>query len=190
MIVSAIVAAGANDVIGADGALPWYLPEDLRRFRTLTLGHVVIMGRATHESIRSRLGRPLPGRISIVVSSTAGPADQDQDGARAETVRSGDPSAQVRYQPSVAAALATAAPLAAAAGSREFFVIGGASVYQQALPLIQRIYLTRIHQDFDGDRFLPAGWLAGFELRNSQAGLDGAETGLAYSFLDYHRPAL
>jgi dihydrofolate reductase len=189
MIVSAIVAAGSNDVIGASGALPWYLPEDLRRFRALTLGHVVIMGRATHESILDRLGRPLPGRTSIVVSRPAGAADHGQDGARAAPA-GGGPGVQVRYEPSVAAALATAAPLAAAAGNAEFFVIGGASVYQQALPLIQRIYLTRIHQDFDGDRFLPAGWLSGFELRNSEDGLDGSETGLAYSFLDYHRAAL
>jgi dihydrofolate reductase len=185
MIVSAIVAAGANDVIGADGALPWYLPEDLRRFRALTLGHVVVLGRGTHESILARLGRPLPGRTSIVVSSTAAPAGRaGQDGPA-----SGDASAAVRFEPSVAAALATAAPLAAAAGSGEFFVIGGASVYQQALPLIQRIYLTRIHQEFDGDRFLPEGWLSGFELRGGEASPDDSETGLRYSFLDYHRAA-
>ncbi|MGH3398203.1 MAG: dihydrofolate reductase, partial [Streptosporangiaceae bacterium] len=66
---SLIVAAARNDVIGAGGALPWYLPEDLRRFRRLTVGHPVVVGRVTHESILTRLGCPLPQRTSIVVSS-------------------------------------------------------------------------------------------------------------------------
>jgi dihydrofolate reductase len=69
MKVSLIVAAAANDVIGRDGALPWHLPEDLRQFRRLTSGCPVVVGRLTHESIVARLGRPLPGRTSIVVSS-------------------------------------------------------------------------------------------------------------------------
>jgi dihydrofolate reductase len=172
VIVSAIVAAAANDVIGADGALPWQLPEDLRRFRSLTMGHVVVMGRATHESILARLGRPLPGRTSVVVSSAAGASD-----------------AQVRYEPSVAAALAAAARLAAAAGDHEFFVIGGASIFEAALASIERVYLTRLHQEFEGDRFMPPGWLSGFELRRTEHGSAETEPAIAFSFLDYHRAA-
>ena len=72
MIVSLIVAASVNECIGADGALPWYLPGDLRRFRELTTGHVVVMGRLTYESILARLGHPLAGRTSVVVSGTLG----------------------------------------------------------------------------------------------------------------------
>ena len=172
MITSLIVAASPGDVIGASGALPWYLPEDLRRFRSMTLGHVVVMGRATHDSIVARLGHPLAGRTSVVVSRTAG-----------------DRGAQVSCETSVAAALETAAGLAAAAGNREFFVIGCASVFLQALPSVDRIYLTRIHHAVYGDRAMPAGWLAGFELRRSQQPETGPETGpgIAYSFLDYHR---
>jgi dihydrofolate reductase len=71
MIVSLIVAASDNEVIGANGALPWHLPEDMRRFRRLTTGHVVVMGRLTYESVLARLGTPLPGRTSVVVSRSA-----------------------------------------------------------------------------------------------------------------------
>jgi len=170
VIVSAVVAAAANDVIGADGALPWYLPEDLRRFRSLTSGGVVVMGRATHESILARLGHPLTGRTSIVVSRA--PREPDDE--------------QVRYETSVEAALAAAARLAAAAGQDELFVIGGASVYQQALPSIDRVYLTRIHSDVPGDRVMPAGWLTGFHL-NRQQDEPGSESGLACSYLEYER---
>src|SRR5205814_6619050 len=70
MTASLVVAAAANEVIGRGGALPWHLPADLRRFRSLTTGHVVVMGRLTHESILDRLGHPLAGRTSIVVSRT------------------------------------------------------------------------------------------------------------------------
>jgi dihydrofolate reductase len=172
VIVSAVIAAAANDVIGADGALPWHLPADLRRFKALTSGGVVVMGRATYESILARLGRPLPGRTSIVVSRT--PRDPAGD--------------QVRFQASVQDALAAAARLAAAAGQGEFFVVGGASVYQQALASIDRIYLTRIHQDVPGDTCLPAGWLTGFHLKRRQDEA-GSDSGLAYSYLDYERDA-
>lgn len=173
MIVSAVVAAAANDVIGADGALPWHLPEDLRRFKSLTSGGIVVMGRVTHDSILARLGRPLPDRTSIVVSGT--PRDGDAAG--------------VRYETSVDGALTAAARLAAAAGQAEFFVIGGASVFRQAMPSIDKVYLTRIQQDVQGDRAMPAGWLAGFELRRRQDGLRSGSGRLAYSFLDYQREA-
>lgn len=166
MITSLIVAAARNDVIGAAGALPWYLPEDLRRFRRLTVGHPVVVGRVTHESILARLGRPLPDRTSIVVSSR--PPDQD----RAEVVWITSPDA----------ALDTAR--AAGHPDGEVFVIGGASVYQQVLPQVGRIYLTRLHRDVDGDTVMPPGWLNGFTLsaRQDRAGPDGG-----YSFLDYQR---
>ena len=185
MIVSAVVAAAANDVIGADGALPWYLPGDLRRFRSLTSGGVVVMGRATHDSILARLGRPLPGRTSIVVSGM--PPDLDDERVRYETdERCDETDERVRYETSVEAALAAAARLAAAAGHGELFVIGGTSVYQQALPAVDRIYLTRIHQDVPGDAVMPAGWLTGFRL-SSRQDEPGSDSGPAYSYLDYER---
>jgi len=172
MIVSVVVAASANEVIGANGALPWYLPGDLRRFRELTTGHVVVMGRLTYQSILDRLGHPLTGRISVVVSRTLG-----------------DPGyPEVVVARSLAEALAMAEALAAEAGDSEFFVIGGESVYRDALPLADRVYLTRVHGEVAGDRAMPGGWLAEFELagRDDEAGADGP---LPYSFLDYRRAA-
>jgi dihydrofolate reductase len=172
MIVALVVAASANEVVGADGALPWHLPGDLRRFRELTTGHVVVMGRLTYQSILDRLGHPLTGRTSVVVSRTLGDP--------------GHPEVQVAA--SVPEALALAGRLAAEAGDTEFFVIGGESVYRDALPVADRVYLTRVHAEVEGDRAMPRGWLAGFELagRDDEAGAQGP---LRYSFLDYQRAA-
>jgi len=173
-IVSLIVAASENDVIGADGALPWYIPEDLRRFRALTTGHAVVLGRLTHESIVARLGRPLPGRTSVVLSSRA---------AVPGTAEPGTAHGGVAWAGSLAAAMATAR---AAETAGEVFVLGGASVYEQALPEVDRVYLTRVHRAVAGDTSMPAGWLDGFTLvgRDDRPG-DGADGG--FSFLEYER---
>jgi dihydrofolate reductase len=170
VIVSLVVAAAANEVIGADGALPWHLPGDLRRFRALTRGHVVVMGRATYQSILDRLGHPLTGRTSVVVSRTL--------------EETGDPS--VRVARSVTGALALAERLAAEAGDTEIFVIGGESVYRDALPVAGRVYLTRVHHEVPGDRAMPPGWLDGFELAAREEG--GRQGSLPHSFLEYRRP--
>lgn len=170
MTVSLIVAAAANEVIGVGGALPWHLPGDMRRFRALTTGHVVVMGRVTHESILDRLGHPLANRTSIVVSQTLRVSEDDR----------------VLVAPSVDSALATAAGIGALADGGEFFVIGGESVYRQALPAVDRVYLTRVHETVDGDCRMPPGWLGGFELMSEEDGTDpGSQT--RYSFLDYRR---
>lgn len=147
MRVSTILAATRDEVIGRDGDLPWHLPDDLRRFKALTSGHVVVVGRKTHESIVKRLGRPLPGRISVVV--TRDPLSGD---------------GPVIYQPSVAAALSVARAIEAFAGRDEVFVIGGAQVYVDTLPEVDRVYLTRVDLDAEGDTRMPADWLAGFTL--------------------------
>jgi dihydrofolate reductase len=170
MTISLVVAAAENDVIGRDGTLPWYLPADLRHFRALTTGQVVVMGRLTHESIVARLGHPLAGRTSVVVSSTLrDPADE-----------------RVLVAGSVESALALAASIAARTGGGELFVAGGESVYRQTLASAGRIYLTRVHAEVAGDRRMPGGWLAGFELMSRQDATD-PDTGTGYSFLCYQR---
>ena len=124
MTVSLIVAASQNGVIGKNNRLPWKLPADLKRFKQLTMGHPVIMGRKTFESI----GKPLPGRTNIVVTHQAG------------------------FQACGAlAAHSLEEALRLCENTEEVSVIGGASIYEQALPLADRIYLTLIHQDFEGD---------------------------------------
>ena len=132
--VALMVAVAANGVIGRDNGLPWHLPEDLRHFRRTTLGKPVVMGRKTFESI----GRPLPGRPNIVVTGTPG--------WHAEGVTVAD---------SVPAALKLARELARAEGADELVVIGGAMIYAAALPLAQRLYVTEVHADVEGDTWFP-----------------------------------
>ena len=131
MTLSIIAAVAQNGTIGANGALPWHIPEDLRYFRTTTMGHPVIMGRATFESV----GKPLPGRPTIVVTS------------RPE----GLPPTAIPAR-SLDEALAAAGRLA---GSDEVFVVGGAVLYRAALSLADRLYLTRIDRDYPGDTVFP-----------------------------------
>jgi dihydrofolate reductase len=177
--ISLIIAAAANDVIGRDGGLPWHLPEDLRRFRELTTGHVVVLGRVTHESIVARLCKPLPRRTTIVVSRAARAAGE-------AAPPPGDGGGQVRWAASLESALGLARAAAAAAGGAEVFVGGGVSIYTGALPLAGRIYLTRVHAAVSGDRAMPAGWLGGFALVRREAAT-GPAAGVPYEFLEYER---
>lgn len=139
--VAFVVAVAENGVIGRGGELPWRLPSDLKRFRQLTLGKPIIMGRKTYASI----GRPLDGRDSIVLS------------ARRE-----DYPAGVHVAASIEEALGLAARLAGARGVDEIAVIGGAEVFGAALPFAERIYLTLVHANPAGDRrlspFPPDSW--------------------------------
>jgi len=128
MKLSIIVAASTNNVIGAAGGLPWRLAEDLRRFKQITMGKPMIMGRLTFESI----GRALPGRRSIVVTR------------RPDYVAEG---CDVVVTPEAALELTAAAD--------EVMIIGGGKIYTHMLPLIERIYLTRVHAEIDGDTFFP-----------------------------------
>jgi dihydrofolate reductase len=128
MIISLIVAMAANRVIGRQNKLPWRLPNDLRRFRALTLGKPVIMGRKTFESI----GRPLDGRHNIVVSR-----NPDYRAEGCTVVQSPE------------------AALAAAGSAAESFVIGGADLYAQFLLRADRLYLTLVHAHLEGDAYFP-----------------------------------
>jgi dihydrofolate reductase len=133
-LVSLLVAAADNGVIGLDNRLPWHLPDDLRHFKALTLGKPILMGRKTFSSI----GKPLPDRTNLVLT-------------RAPEWR----------HPGVTAVRSLEEALELAAGAPELVVIGGAEVYRLALPLARRIYLTRVHTSVSGDTYLPeldAGW--------------------------------
>ncbi|MCY0965184.1 dihydrofolate reductase [Parathalassolituus penaei] len=134
MKLALIVALARNHSIGLNNQLPWHLPEDLRYFRAVTMGKPVVMGRKTHESI----GRPLPGRPNIVISRQSG---YQSDGVA--VVESLEPAIQL------------AARLALQAEAGEAIIMGGADIYRQVLPLVDRMYLTEVHADFDGDAFFP-----------------------------------
>lgn len=128
-MVSFVVAAAENGVIGRDNQLIWHLPADLKHFKQLTQGHPVVMGRRTYESI----GRPLPNRTNLIVTR-----QQDWQAANCEVLYS------------LPAALERASQL-----DEEVFVIGGAEIYRQALPAADVIYLTEVHHDFEGDVTFP-----------------------------------
>jgi dihydrofolate reductase len=127
---SIIVAASQSGVIGKDGKLPWHLPSDLKRFKALTMGHTLIMGRKTFESI----GKPLPGRTTLVLTrQTAEMCSFYPEGVHC------------------ARSLDEAMDAAFAAGENEVFICGGGEVYREALPLVDRVYLTVVERDFEGD---------------------------------------
>ena len=122
-----IAAVAENNVIGNGNALPWRIPEDLAHFKTLTLGHAMIMGRKTYESI----GKPLPGRTTVVLTRRAGFSPEGVVIAR-------DRDEAIEVAP-----------------GHDVFVVGGAEIYALFLPIASRIYLTRVHASFPGDTTFP-----------------------------------
>ncbi len=134
MTLSIIVAAARNGVIGRNNALPWHLPGDLRYFKRVTMGKPIVMGRKTFESI----GRPLPGRTNVIISRDPQFAAEG-----------------VKVAGSLDQALALARDIALIDGVEELVVIGGEQIYREALPRTQRLYLTEVHADVEGDARLP-----------------------------------
>lgn len=156
MIVSAIVAASENNVIGRDNQLPWRLPADLKYFKQTTMGKPIIMGRKTFES----LGKPLPGRPNIAITRQA---DYSHEGLI------------------VTASLQEALDAAKAFDTNEVFITGGSEIFAQALSsLVQRIYLTRVHASVDGDTFFPV--LAKEQWKLVSSDLHPADEKHAYAF--------
>jgi len=133
--IALIWAMSRNRVIGRNNALPWHLSEDLKYFKRVTMGKPIIMGRKTWESI----GRPLPGRTNIVI--TRNPDFTAPEG--------------VKVVSSLDEAIRMADNVALIEGSDEAVVIGGSEIYAQALPLADRLYLTQVHAEVDGDTFFP-----------------------------------
>ncbi len=128
MLISIIAAMSENRVIGRDGLLPWHIPADLANFRAITMGHPLLMGRRTYESI----GHPLPGRSCIVLTR------------------------QSDYHPPGCIVVADfAAAVAAAGAAAELFVCGGGELYRQVMPLADRLYLTIVHRQLAGDAHFP-----------------------------------
>ena len=184
--------AAGRPVIGAGGAMPWHLPEDLAHFRRVTSGHPVVMGRRTWDSLPPRF-RPLPGRVNVVVTRQPGwsPGEPSlrvgasggavPDGGRP----AGQAGAPVRVAGSVAEALAAAGEAARDTGSGEVWVMGGAQLYAATVALADRCVVTEIDAVVEGDTFapeIPAGWAA-------HAG-DWAtsSTGTRYRFVTAMRP--
>ena len=154
-MISIIAAVAKNNVIGKSGELPWYIPEDLKRFKDLTSGHIVIMGRTTHESILKRLGHDLPNRKSVVITSN--PNYQVAEGV--EKYKSLDEAINAH-------------------GSENIFLIGGQRIFEEGIKLVDTMYLTEIHQDYDGDVYFPEFQASSWD---KQTDLETEE----YSFVTY-----
>ncbi|MBA3623816.1 MAG: dihydrofolate reductase [Methylibium sp.] len=153
-----IAAVARNGAIGQGGTMPWHLPADLQRFKRTTLGAPILMGRKTWDSI----GRALPGRRSIVI--TRNPQWLAQGAETAESLHGA---------------------LRLAEGAPQVFVIGGAQIYTEALPLADRLLLTEIDADFEGDTFFPAWDRAAFIEEGSEPWISGP--GPRFRFADYRR---
>jgi dihydrofolate reductase len=160
MRISIIAAVASNGVIGWRNALPWHLPADLRYFKRLTLGHHLIMGRKTFESV----GKGLPGRTTIVVTRSKRFSGKG-----------------IRCAASIEEAIDSVRK------DEEVFIAGGAQVYEQTLALADRMYLTRIHQEFQGDTYFPDFDESQWTLASRQDHPSDDEHPYSFSFLVYEK---
>ena len=156
--LSSIVAIANNRVIGVDNTLPWHLPEDLKRFRALTMGHHIIMGRKTYDS----LGRLLSGRTTVIV--TRNPNYKVEGALVANSLE---------------------AAIALCKGDDEAFLIGGAELYQDGLKLSNRLYITEIDLSVNGDAYFPEYSLNEWQEISREAHV--SEQGLSFSYVTYER---
>jgi dihydrofolate reductase len=155
MIVSAVVAIAENNAIGKDNQLLWHLPADLKHFKQITSGHTIIMGRKTYDSI----GKPLPNRRNIVITRTAG--------------------LQI---PGVEVTGNIEDALALCANEDEVFIIGGAEIYKTTLAVTDRIYLTRVHENYEADAFFPEIDFNEWEETSVEKHLPDEKNRVAYTF--------
>lgn len=163
MTVSIIAIVAANDVIGRGNELPWHMPADLKRFKQLTMGHHLIMGRKTFQSV----GKPLPGRINVIVTRSV---DFNPDGV------------------AVARSVEEAISKAEAAGDDEIFIAGGAEIYGQTLHRADRMYITRLHGEPQGDTFFPEfDDVNEWQLVDAEHFEADEKNEYPYSFLTYER---
>ncbi len=162
MKITLIAAVAENRVIGRDGGLPWRLPDDLRRFKLRTKGHVVIMGRRTYES----LAAPLPNRPTIVVSRS-----RDLD----------------THEATLASSLDDALDIARGRGEDEVFILGGSEIYAMALPLADRLELTIVHAEIEGDTYFPEFDLSAWTITEDERREADQRHEHAFSFRCYER---
>jgi len=157
-IISIIVAVAENNAIGKDNKLLWHISEDLKRFKRLTLGHTIVMGKRTFESLPVR---PLPYRRSVVITDI--PGEKIEGCVMAYSIEDAIKKMET---------------------GAENFIIGGGSVYRQFLPLADRFYLTRVHKDFDADTFFPVINTDEWEIVSQEESKDDA---LSFTFIDMIR---
>lgn len=161
-MLSIIVAVAENNVIGKDNQLIWHLPEDLKRFKQLTTGHTIIMGRKTFESI----GRVLPNRKHIVLCKSNRLEIQDENVQVISDIKLLDKYIQ---------------------SEEENFVIGGASIYELLMPYVNKMYITKIHQNFEGDVYFPKVNEEEWRITLKENGLKDEKNPYDYEYINYER---
>ena len=161
-MLSIIVAKAKNNIIGKDNALIWHLPEDLKRFKTLTTGHTIIMGRKTFES----LGRVLPNRHHVILCNDAEMNINDENVEILEDISMLDKYVK---------------------DSEEHFVIGGATMYRLLMPMCSKMYITEIDKDFDGDVSFPKINLNEWNVVKREEGPEDGENSFKYEYVTYEK---
>lgn len=163
--ITAIVAMSENNCIGKNNDLPWHIPDDLKRTKELTMGKPLIMGRKTYESIaKYRDGKPLPGRDSLIISRNMEKPDFEN----------------VFVHPTLDDAIDHGRDIAATKDLDEIIIFGGAQIYKQAMPYTDKIYLTKVHQNVEGDAFFPD---ISDEWTITAEEIKETEDGLRYSYI-------
>jgi dihydrofolate reductase len=159
-MICLLVAMDNNRTIGKNNDLPWYLPADLKYFKKVTMGHPIVMGRKTYESI----GRPLPGRENIIITR-----DKSYRIEGANVVHSIQEAIDLTN------------------GEEEVFVIGGAEIFKQILPVSDRLYITQIEHDFDGDTFFPNINYAEWKIISKEKGIKDEKNPYDFYYVVYER---
>ena len=161
MSISIIVAIASNHAIGKDNDLLWHISKDLQRFKRLTEGHTIVMGKNTYFSLPRR---PLPKRTNMVITDVAG--EQIDDCLMAYSIEDAVEKMEK---------------------GEENFIIGGGSIYRQFLPIADKLYITRVHQDFEGDVFFPEIDTTVWELQSAEKISDDPQNDFSYTFEIYKR---
>ncbi|HLL61077.1 MAG TPA: dihydrofolate reductase [Candidatus Nitrosocosmicus sp.] len=156
-MISLIAAVAPHNIIGSKNDLPWYLPEDLKRFKQITSGHTVLMGRKTYESIFNRLGKPLPNRKNIVITNNSNYEVPEE----------------VEVYSDIEQALENHA-------SDELFIIGGETIFRQTISKAHKLYITEVHKEYPGDVYFP-------EIKSTEWNEVNRENHEGFSFVEYVR---
>lgn len=158
-MISLMVAHDPNGVMGVNNDLPWHIPEDLKYFKETTMGKAMVMGRKTYESI----GRPLPGRLNIVITR-----NPDYQAEGVEVVQSLDKAIEIARE-----------------YAEEVMIIGGAEIFKLSMPLADRLYITEVHKEYDGDTFFPS-YQEDWEVIKKTDQMT-SKTGTTFTYLVYER---
>ncbi len=187
--ISSIAAMAENNVIGKDGGMPWHLPEDLKHFKRTTIGKPILMGRKSYES----LGKPLPGRANIVISRSY----KDLPSNAPSEIHQGMEAVAHKVEPqnedgpflyaSIEDGIEAAREMVEEQGLDDIFITGGGEIYKQTLPVIDRLYITLIHREYEGDTYFPEFDWEDWSIISEEKHDGSSDDGPAFTFFTLDR---